>query len=638
MTLFIAYLGKSEPVRFAAEELQSYLSRMDFGAEIALLKEEKYDASRRGTLWVGLDAAFDGRLPQVPDRKLDDAICLDVENCAGIVTGTNERSVLLAAYRLLRENGCDFVHPGKNGERVPQRPLEKIKAKITEKAASRHRGVCIEGAVGETHVLNMIRFLPKLGMNAYFIQFFTPRTFFDRYYANPGEGLTPRVITPDEAKGITRHLIDEIRRRGLLYHAVGHGWTCAPFGMNADSWEKTDEEIPDETREMLALVNGKRTLKNGIPLATSLCLGKKTVRDKVTDAAVEYLTEHTEVDYLHYWLSDGFNGDCECELCRNTLPSDFYVMMLNELDEKLTKRGIGTKIVFLLYQELLWAPVRERIRHPERFVLMFAPVSRSYSASFLAGLDEDHSLTPFVRNHNVLPSNLGGNLAQLDAWQKQFDGDGFDYDYHFMWDHHKELGGQNSARVILEDTKNIDKLGLNGLISCQNQRAFFPTALGLHAMAAGLWDRGASFDTLADGYFKAAYGENADEAREYAETVSELYDAPYIRGEKPKEDAKTAENYEKLARYAKEFEEKAPQRKPTGDDVSDGEWHMLTLHAGLIRRMAKVYAARAMGKTDEMKKMWNEAVAYTLKIERETDERLDMMFFRGTNAEALGLQ
>ena len=629
MSLFITYLGESEPVRFAAEELKSYFTIMDDSADIAVLCEEKYDPARRGTLWVGLDAAFDDMLPPVNDRTLDDAIYIDVENGKGIVTGTNERSVLIAAYRLLRENGCAFVHPGKNGERVPEKKIGNIAAKVSEQAASRHRGVCIEGAVSFEHVSNMIRFLPKLGLNAYYIQFFTPRTFFDRWYAH---GSDPRVIGADETMGMKRELIREIRQRGLMYHAVGHGWTCVPFGLNADSWEKTDDEIPDETREMLAMVNGKRELQKGIPLSTALCYSKKTVRDRVTDAVADYCEKNPEVDYLHFWMADGANNDCECPDCRGTLPADFYVMMLNELDEKLTRRGIGTRIVFLLYQSLLWAPQRERIRNPGRFVLMYAPASRTYSASFLQGLNEQGTLKPFDRNHNVLPKNLGENLAQLREWQKQFDGDGFDFDYHFMWDHHFELGGYDNARILMEDMQNLDKIGLNGMVSCQNQRAFFPTALGIHAMAAGLWDRDISFTAVADRYFTDAFGKDAEEVRRYSETVSKLYDAPYLRGEKPAVSKEQAANYDELVRFAEVFEKKAAEHSASGDRVTDGEWRMLELHAGLIKRMAKALGRRAEGKTDGAKALWQTALAYVCGIEAETHERLDTMFFTGTNA------
>jgi len=178
-----AILGGGAPVRLAAEELYAYFGKMDPDACIAVLSGLTYDPDRPDTLWVGEDDAFASLLPPVPDRALDDGIYLSVKGGCGVVTGTNGRSVLIAAYRLLRENGCAFLTPDKDGERIPEKPLCEISAQVCEAASSRHRGVCIEGAVSYDHVLNNIRFLPKIGMNAYFFQFFTPVTFFARWYA-----------------------------------------------------------------------------------------------------------------------------------------------------------------------------------------------------------------------------------------------------------------------------------------------------------------------------------------------------------------------------------------------------------------------------------------------------------------------
>ena len=40
-------------------------------------------------------------LKPVDDKKYDDAIVIDVNNFAGIITGANERAVLIASYRFL---------------------------------------------------------------------------------------------------------------------------------------------------------------------------------------------------------------------------------------------------------------------------------------------------------------------------------------------------------------------------------------------------------------------------------------------------------------------------------------------------------------------------------------------------------
>lgn len=630
MSLRIARLGDSTPAVFAAQELRRYLMRMAPGEDVAILSADAYDPAREETLWVGEDAAFDARLPKVCDRTLDDGIWIDVEAGAGVVTGTNARSVLLAVYRLLVENGCAFLHPGRDGERVPERSLAALSAKVCEKADNRHRGVCIEGAVGYDHVLNMIDFLPKVGMNAYFIQFFVPKTFFDRWYShefNPSYA-PPYSMNRDEIEGLKRALTEEIQKRGLMYHAVGHGWTCEPLGIEGDGWETQQPELSEDVRALLAEVNGTRGLWNGVGLNTNLCYGNPEARRRITEAIADYCAAHPEVDYLHFWLADDANNHCECPLCRDTLPSDFYVQMLNELDEIMTARGVDTKVVFLIYVDLLWAPQTQKIAHPDRFVLMFAPITRTYSAPFVPDQSFEGTLTAYRRNRNVMPTSVAENVARLRSWQKSFHGDGFDFDYHFMWDHHKDLGGMQTAEILMQDMKNLRDIGLNGMISCQNQRVFFPTALGMHAMAEALWNREADFGDLTERYFDCAYGEMGKMARDYLKSVTEDYDPPYLRGEREMVSPAQAKRYEALLKRVDAFEPIVDaQIEAQGDSLCVAEWCALKLHCGLIRRMSKMLLRLANGENDGARAAWMDAKAYVQRIEPKVHERFDGMEF-----------
>ena len=91
----------------------------------------------------------------------------------------------------------------------------------------------------------------------------------------------------------------------------------------------------------------------GIPINTNLCYSNPQVGSSFVQKVVDYSLAHPEVDYLHIWLADAFNNHCECDACKNHLPSDLYVHILNEIDQALTMKKLSTKIVFLLYEELL---------------------------------------------------------------------------------------------------------------------------------------------------------------------------------------------------------------------------------------------------------------------------------------------
>jgi hypothetical protein len=206
-----------------------------------------------------------------------------------------------------------------------------------------------------------------------------------------------------------------MKKRGMIFHGVGHGWTCEPFGIPGLGWDDQIYHVPPESVQYLAMVNGKRELWHGVPLNTNLCYSNQIVRDLVTDEIVKYAEDHSATDILHFWLADGSNNNCECDECIKQRPSDFYVQMLNELDAKLTAKGISTKVVFLIYVDLLWPPISNRIENPDRFILMFAPITRTYSESFKPG-DTLPEIPSYERNKLEFPKDVDKSVAFLKAW------------------------------------------------------------------------------------------------------------------------------------------------------------------------------------------------------------------------------
>ena len=168
MRFIIARIGDHPTISFAASELVRLLKEMDSHAVLDVRKYPIYDRNVKNAIWVG----FDGSV----EKGADDRILISVTNCDGIISGSNERSVLIAVYRFMYELGCRYLRPGKDGEKIPKRSLTytDITVCIDETASYRHRAVCIEGTVSSDHVYNMIDWLPKVGMSGYFTQFLKP--------------------------------------------------------------------------------------------------------------------------------------------------------------------------------------------------------------------------------------------------------------------------------------------------------------------------------------------------------------------------------------------------------------------------------------------------------------------------------
>ena len=322
-----------------------------------------------------------------------------------------------------------------------------------------------------------------------------------------------------------------------MYHAIGHGWTSidAFHVNNSKDWIRDVTKPCPEYAQYIAMINGKRdVLPRYSPCDTNLCYSMPYVRNAMTDAVVDYCKTHPNTTYLHFWLADGLNNHCECEDCQKMVPADWYVTMLNELDDKLTAEGLDTRIVFLIYVDLLWEPQQVRIKNPDRFTLMFAPITRDYSNSFKLdkSIDLDHyPLTEYVRNKLPMPYAVEENVARLRRWQKMFGGDSFDFDYHLMWAHYSDPSYMHIARIMYEDMVGLEDIGLNGMNSCQEQRIFFPSGIVMEVMARTLWNKTESFEGICADYFDRCYGKDGNKVHEFFDTLGRLFDAPALRGQ-----------------------------------------------------------------------------------------------------------
>ncbi len=618
----ISIINNNPTIVFSASELKKYLNR----AKIGTASETDVSASSEDVIKLGLYSDFD-ITPNVKDITFDDSYKIEVYNGTGYIAGVNPRSVLLGVYRFLYELGCRWIRPGEDGEIIPEMVGKDLTVSLESAPSYRHRGICIEGAVSYENVYDIIDWAPKLGFNSYFIQFREGYAFFERWYnhlKNPYK--TPEGFSVERSTEIVRSLEKEIKKRGLLYQAVGHGWTCEPFGIPGLSWAQRVDEVDPETEKYLAMVNGKRQIWGGVPLNTNLCYSNPEVRKIVINSIADYLTRHKAIDVLHFWLADGCNNQCECENCVKHSPTDFYVLMLNELDELLTEKGIDTKIVFLLYFELLWPPVEFRINNPDRFILMLAPITRTYSQSFSADYIPD-TIPEYKRNNISFPSSVAENLAFLNKWREVFKGDSFDFDYHFMWDHYYDPGQFETGRILNEDIKKLVSIGLNGFISCQVQRCFFPNGLGMTVLGKTLWDNSLAFEDIADEYFRVAYGADGDKVKEYLRRISAMFNPPLLRGDADRSDKKAHETYSQIEDFVRSFEPVIKSNMNHSDPALARSWDHLDFHSEFCIRYSKVIEARLSGDIEKTRKLWTELKDFMCRNEDRIQPVFDIYEF-----------
>ena len=460
-------------------------------------------------------------------HPFDDGYQVEINHGKGYIKGNNERSTLIGFYHMLRLLGVKFLGPGSLNERYPNIKQDDINFNFEFKPRYRHRAVCIEGSVNIDHVIDMIDYLPKVGMNGYFIQFEYPLEFFERWYKEQDKSIDISLETIKEYKEI---LINEIKKRGLIYHAVGHGWTTKALGIEGAGWHKRKtSDLHVDQITMLAKVDGKRQLFKDIPLNTQLCYSQHSVQEKMAQSVLTYLKKHQEIDILHFWLADDFHNFCTCDDCIKEPPSYFYVQILNRMDDLLTAHHITTKIAFLAYYELLW-PTTLKINNEDRFILMFAPITRSYVNSMKDIQIDENDIEPYVQD-KTFPYQLDQNLKYLIAWKKHFKGDSFIFDYHLMWDGFKEFSHMRLSNTIAEDIEALKSFDLNGYVSCQLTRQSFPHSLGVYLLTKSLSEEIVDIKQEEVHFFQALYPTIGDRVYAFFDQLKDFIPHAYLRGE-----------------------------------------------------------------------------------------------------------
>lgn len=519
----------NETIQFAAEELKKYLQKISlFPISILPITVDISETTDIPTIYLGTADSLSHLSTGVNYSPADDSFAVKIHAASGFLCGSNPRSVLFAVYSLLRKLGYDWPNPHTEVY-LPTADFSfnTFHFDYYQAAPVRHRGIVLEGANSVENVRDIINWMPKLHYNSYFIQFQTPYYFFANWYHHIENSYLPaQEFCEEDAVRMKAILEGELKKRGILYHAVGHAWTSESIGIKGLGWDPESISLTEWQQERLALIDGKRQLFHNITLNTNLCYSDNEAIQLFTNQVLHYMQTNPKTDFLHIWLADGYNNICECQNCSKKLPSDQYIDLLNHLDEVLTQHAIPVKLVFLVYYDLLWAPRTQKLHNRDRFVLMFAPITRTFESSY-ADIRSIPAPAGYQRNQITIPHSVEENLSYLKEWQKIFDGDSFVFDYPLGRAHYGDPGYLKIAKTIYRDIRSLSKLNLNGYLSCQEQRCFFPHALPNYLMGRALWDDSLSFEAICQEFFLHSYGKNGTELIPVLEKISETFNTDY---------------------------------------------------------------------------------------------------------------
>ena len=604
----ITALKETNTLKYAKNELFSYLSALNIP-----------DTERES---INIDLIVNENILHVENSFLDDAFKIEIEGGTGSIIGTNERSVLLAVYHFLYRLGFRFLSPLKETELIPD--ITSINTIILSEShiyPFRHRGICIEGASSVENILDMIEWMPKLGFNCFFSQFRLPHVFMERWYKHEfNPSLKEKDFNIEISKKYTKRIFDEVKLRSLLLHTFGHGWTANASGFPALGWDKRNDKA-EENNNFFAMINGKRQLFHNIPANTNLCYSNNQVIEKLADLVLEYSQNNKDVDYVHFWLADEANNVCECENCNKEILSDQYISILNRIDEKLSENNLDTRIVFLLYQELLWPPIKNKLKNPDRFIIMFAPISRTFEKSYPDNIPQKE-LPEYKKNHITLPETIEQNLNFLFAWQKNFNNDGFIFDYPLGRAHYGDFGYYNISKILFYDIMKLPKLGLNGYISCQELRTFAPNSLPDYIMGYTLSGICKNFEEFSEQYYKDIYGDFHIHAGRYLKELSSFSHPDYFNGKGNRVSDKVNSDFLKLLQVLENFMPVFKEVRASGS--FNIYWSLLEYHNNYSKKLVKALINLSSGNVGAAENDFNNFTEYIQKNEMKFQKFLDV--------------
>ena len=602
-------ISLASPIDYAAEELRKYL-RMMMPACGKI--EVRYAPDAKDGFRLGLMQDFGLSVSEVLDTELDDLIYIDTDAYGGVIAGDNPRSVLLAVYEYLRQNGCRWLMPGVDGEYIPMQDIKPVK--FSHAPSCRYRGWCNEGGEYQADMVEAIDFIPKVGMNVFMMEHFLP-LYYNHFYlhAHNNENFKPETISHRQILQWKRECEVELEKRGIQFHDIGHGFTSNPFGLEYTGEPNCDYEtkVKPEMRNFLTMLGGERKLfRRDHTYYANFCMSNPDARKLVVDYVLSFSKNNT-ADYLHVWLADGANNHCECEACQKKTPADWYMILMNEIDEALTKEGLSTRIVFIAYVDTIWAPLEEKIKNSERFTMLFAPIHRSYAYSMPE--KSDFTPRPYERNKNIYPDDLAANLEYFKLWRKSWGGSCVAYEYHFWWPQAYDISGLQLAKTVNEDIKLYKERGINGIIEDGSQRCFFPHGLEFYSYARTLYDMSLTYEEIVEDYFRHAYGDIWQEVREYLSRLSDAMPYSYMAREEAEKRPERYYNPEMADKILKIKSITAEGRKLIEKHyISEVRVHTLSLklleyHADLCDMLADFMSEKALGNDERADELFQKA-------------------------------
>jgi autotransporter-associated beta strand protein len=406
----IIIIGDDAPEveQFAAGEFQSYVAQMT-GVTLPIV------SAATAALYAGTNEIVigrpetNGRLAQLCNQYnvsldtnslgVDGYIIKSINtgsNTAVILAGSNPRSSLFATYDLLEKLGVRFFgYKSRNGEIVPAVSSLAIPDwDITEKPGMDYRFVSCNNysPTNTAELIDVADWGAKNRCNAFMLTPVFP-------------GLTWSQID-----------LDEVQKRGFLIAGPGH--ILAQLTPSTNLFKAHPEYFP--------LINGVRSMVYSSQWGGALSFCYTNAMAIVVSNAVAYYKQNPFIDLLAIFPPDGSQHAVQCQdaICSKLSMSDWYLTLLNNIDQTLRQLPSHPKLMWISYDELGVTPTNVVPYDQGRdFILEWcnqirdfnAPMNSSSNLVAAQYLQWDPTLISVCTDWIKKPGNV--NLAAGYRWQ-----------------------------------------------------------------------------------------------------------------------------------------------------------------------------------------------------------------------------
>jgi hypothetical protein len=195
-----------------------------------------------------------------------------------------------------------------------------------------------------------------------------------------------------------------------------------------------------------------------------------------------------------------------------------------------------------------------------------------------------------------------------------------------MWAVWQQMTDTRLAWLYHQDTQRLQELGLDGIISCQSFRVFYPTGMAMSALAESLWNPDVPWEEMRGRFLEAAYAEHASYVGEYLDKLEGFLDTgdPHWRTP-PLSNA----DERKLADCAAFLELSLLEFRARHDAAllraPKKSLELLAYHAQVLQYIVRGYQARLAGNEAQAEREFDEGIAFLKRTEPRYSGYVDTM-------------